>query len=158
MYLPPMRGKEERFIFDVSAPPWKRVGYLKRLPLTSPDLWASYPGLSKDLLPYLRFARPLSPGNKVNQPVFRYYPACVWPPVWKKKGNPFRGRETSTKDTHNTAVAQFCGRGRAAENGGGLLSSFLNNTRVRTETPRGVTLAELKVLTPFRDIIKLWIR
>jgi len=32
---------------------------------------------SEDLLPYLRFARPLSPSNKVNQPVSRYYPRAT---------------------------------------------------------------------------------
>lgn len=33
-----------------------------------------YPRPCEDLLPYLRFAWPLSLGNKVNQPVFRYDP------------------------------------------------------------------------------------
>jgi len=98
------------------------------------------PEPSEDLLPYLRFARPLSPGNKVNQPVFRYYVrACILGGVKEKgarrggqRGTPFLGREreTSTKDTHNTAAAQFCGRGRAVgpgTAGGRLLSSLLNN-------------------------------
>lgn len=34
-----------------------------------------YPRPCEDLLPYLRFAWPLSLGNKVNQPVFRYDPS-----------------------------------------------------------------------------------
>lgn len=137
---------------------WKRAGYLKRLLLTSSDLWASYPELSKDLLPYLRFARPLSPGNKVNQPVFRYYPRVYTRRCERKRGTLFADEKRAQKTRTTQSWPQFCGRGRVAENGGGLLSSFLNNTRIHTETPRGVTLAELKVLTPLHDIIKLWIR
>lgn len=102
---------------------------------------------SEDLLPYLRFARPLSPGNKVNQPVFRYYPRVHSPLRKKERRHERKGREqegaagrwrgdrsddeTSTKDTRTTrtraACAQFCGR--MAER---LLSSLVNNRRVVT--------------------------
>lgn len=69
---------------------------------------------------------------------------CI-PAGVKEKGEPFsRTRNEHKRHAQHSRVAQFCGRGRAAENGGGLLSSFLNNTRVHTETPRGATLAELK--------------
>lgn len=46
--------------------------------------------------------------------------ACIYSPWWKKKGGTPFGQETSTKDTHNTVVAQFCGREYGGE--GGLLS------------------------------------
>jgi len=57
---------------------WKRAGRLKRGPRLRHRAIFGAPGpSSEDLLPYLRFARPLSPSNKVNQPVFRYYPRAT---------------------------------------------------------------------------------
>lgn len=101
---------------------------------------------SEDLLPYLRFARPLSPGNKVNQPVFRYYPRVhslrkkerkkEAESVMEEEVKEGGGRwvdETSTKDTRTTrtqtvrsfAVAWPSQRER-------LLSSLVNNSHVVT--------------------------
>lgn len=47
---------------------------------------------------------------------FSILSARVYSPWWKKKGGTPFGQETSTKDTHNTVVAQFCGRGYAVGN------------------------------------------
>lgn len=97
MYLPAARRERGTIYIRCVRFSWKRAGYLKRLPLTSSDLWASYPWLSKDLLPYLRFARPLSPGNKVNQPVFRYYPRVYTRRCERKRGTLFADEKRAQK-------------------------------------------------------------
>lgn len=102
---------------------------------------------SEDLLPYLRFARPLSPGNKVNQPVFRYYPRVhslgkkerkkEAESVMEEEGEGGRRtlgrRDEHKRHTHDTDAdcAQFCGRMVESERER-LLSSLVNNSHVVT--------------------------
>ena len=107
MYLPSMEEREGTIYIQYVRSSWKHVRCLKRLPLTSSDLWAWYPGLSKDLLPYLRFARPLSPGNKVNQPVFRYYPRVYTRRCERKRGILFADEKRAQKTRTTQSWCSF---------------------------------------------------
>lgn len=101
---------------------WKRTGRLKRFPLTSSDLWVPHrrtgggEGALQRPITLFTIRTAIISWQQSEPAGFSILSARIYSPWWKKKGGTPFGQETSTKDTHNTVVAQFCGRGYAVGN------------------------------------------